>query len=437
MSLRGHTKMNRVRAAIVATALSCVGVACVPGFQGTGIDSDDTPSKTKKAAVGCGQKIEAQDPAEMPKCACENGGKARCVSRKKVPTSFADQLEECDDGVCVPDKLIKSGGEAPATCKSAFGEGRCMSLCIPEVGDKKDLLTRGEGDVCGSDERCVPCTDPRKGVETGVCDIGKEGGECSEADPVPKGSAGDQCPYVGPPLVDVSTFTACGGGMRCVPANLVPGDAAARLDTCAGGLCAPEKSIAAGGNYVPTTCRSVSNAEGRCLNVALRDVAAQAATLPQDVCDANEKCVPCFNPQDGQETGACRTVGCDAPKEGVKTFTSCCGGRAKCVPSTLVPASGRKSLSKENCASGELCAPNEQVENKPPVACVGSSALTGQYQGFCVSTCIERDFFEEMGTDQGTCPGGFFCGPCFKPSTLDIILGTPPSEPTGVPGCGN
>ena len=81
--------------------------------------------------------------------------------------------------MCVPDPLVKSGGKAPPTCKSPFGEGRCMSVCVPEVAKNADLLNRGEGDVCAEDERCAPCLNPLKNNEpTGVCEIGKAAPAC-------------------------------------------------------------------------------------------------------------------------------------------------------------------------------------------------------------------------------------------------------------------
>lgn len=419
-------------------------IACTaPDFEGDSIKSKRGTSPTSTSgAVECGgpSTLTPEDPEKLPKCACAKGGKARCVPKDKVPGAVSAQLETCTEGgagVCVPDTLVKSGGAAPPTCQSAFGEGRCMSLCVPEVAQNASLLNRGEGDTCAEDERCVPCTNPLKnGEPTGVCEIGKPPpAECTTAPsstPPGSGQPAVACPYTGPPIVDVQTFPSCGDGARCVPASIVPAESAAKLKTCASGVCAPEKSIAAGGQYLPKSCKSVANAEGRCLNVNIPDVEKQKASLPQDVCDQDERCTPCFNPLDGTETGACKTVSCDAPREPAKELTDCCiddgVARGKCVPKAMVPPDRQSKLDDgdENCIEGaELCAPKENLDpsfQAPP--CFADNFFQGQYSGVCISDCIKLSFIEELGTSRGNCQKGFTCAPCERNG-----------QPTGAPGC--
>jgi hypothetical protein len=436
--------------AICASITAALLIACgPPDFEG-----DDFGGKTKSGAstqsdnVECaagsapaaaaGPALTPEDPNKFPKCACAKGGKARCIPKDKVPSNVSAQLDTCTEGgagVCVPDALVKSGGAAPPTCKSAFGEGRCMSMCVPEVSKNATLLNRGEGDTCAEDERCVPCKNPLKNNEpTGVCEIGKPVTQCAgkAADQKPSGPAAPlACPYTGPAIVDVKTFPACGDGARCVPENLVPANAAALLKKCSGGVCAPEKSIAAGGQYLPKTCKSIANAEGRCVNVNIPAVEAQKASLPQDNCDANERCTPCFSPLDGKETGACKTVTCDSPKQPAVQFKTCCQGKGtggKCVPKTMVPAAQQSKLrdDEDACEKGtELCAPNENLDpaNKP-AQCTASTLFTGQYSGVCVSDCVDFSFIESIGTSRGNCPKSFTCAPCEQGG-----------KPTGAPGC--
>lgn len=429
-----------MRTTIVAFGAAALFVACTaPDFEGTGLGgkagSNASPRSGDLECTGP-SSLAPEDPASYPKCACAKGGAARCVPKEKVPGTVASQLDACDGaGVCVPDDLVKSGGAAPPTCQSSFGEGRCMSLCVPEVAKNGSLLTRGDGDVCGEDERCVPCLNPLKGnTPTGVCEIGKpqpaectSGGGPSSGPPAPQNVA---CPYEGPPLVDVKTFPSCGDGARCVPENLVPASSAAQLAKCAGGLCAPEKSIAAGGQYRPKTCKSLAGAEGRCLNTAIVAVASQKASLPQDACDANERCTPCFSPIDGKDTGACSSVSCDAPKLPKVTFKGCCEDdgvfRGKCVPKAMVPASAQDKLDDEGCVEGaELCSPSENLDPtyKPPT-CTASSFLIGDYSGVCVSDCVDFSFLEALATVRGSCQKGFTCAPCVRNG-----------QPTGAPGC--
>lgn len=435
--------MSVSKAVAVVSAGACLLVACMPDYEGDMPPESKTKPTSKSGAVQCGGGLDVElapeDPNKFPKCACAKGGKARCIPKDKVPSIVIDHFDSCDEGgpgVCVPDPLVKSGGAAPPTCKSAFGEGRCMSLCVPEVAKNASLLNRGEGDVCAEDERCVPCNNPLKGGEpTGVCEIGKPPpDECKDTGGSTGGGAGGApltCPYEGPPIVDPKTFPSCGDGARCVPENLVPAGSAGQLKRCDGGLCAPEKSIAAGGQYLPKTCKSIANAEGRCLNVNIPAVEAQKASLPQDICDSNERCTPCFNPLDGSETGACKTVSCDAPKQPAVRFKECCKGKGtggKCVPKEMVPASQRDKLEDKDkaCEKGaELCVPNENLDpshNAPP--CIADNFFMGQYTGVCISDCIDLNFLESLGTSRGNCNKGFTCVPCERNG-----------KPTGAPGC--
>ena len=437
---------------VAAILVGACGTADIEGstLAGKAKAVADTSTKSDDAACTSGPTVALtpEDPNKYPKCACAaKGGAARCIPKDKVPASVAGQLDTCTDGgggVCVPDPLVKSGGAAPPTCKSPFGEGRCMSVCVPQVAQNADLLNRGEGDTCAEDERCAPCLNPLKNNEpTSVCDIGKAApAQCKDtgtaADSKPAGSAAPtlSCPYTGPPVVDVTTFPAddCGAGMRCVPVTLVPAASAAMLKTCATGLCAPEKSIAAGGQYLPATCKALAGAEGRCLDTNIPQVDAQKAQLSRDTCDANELCTPCFNPIDGKPTGACSTVSCDAPKQPAKTFTACCNSqgssRAKCVPTSIVPSAEQGNLDDDDgtCQKGaELCVPNEMLQpNFKGPACTGSTLLTGNYEGVCLSDCLSFSFIQSLGISRGSCTKGFKCAPCTNPIT---------GKATGAPGC--
>lgn len=439
---------------LVTIALSAtLLLACTAAdLEGTPVDGklpargDTSASSSAQQCSDTTVSLTPTDPGTLPKCACTAGGAARCVPKDKVPSNVSGVLESCSEGgpgVCVPDKLVASGGAAPKTCKSAFGEGRCMSMCVPDVAKNASLLNRGEGDVCDADERCVPCLNPLQNNEpTGVCEIGKPpppactsgGGDSGKSAPTSGGGQQLSCPYGGPPVVDVSTFPSCGDGARCVPTSLVPASAAALLKTCPTGLCAPEKSIAAGGQYLPKTCKAIGGGEGRCTNVNIPAVEAQKSMLARDVCDANELCAPCFSPLDGKETGACRTVSCDAPKDPAKTFTGCCTSqgttRAKCIPTSIIPQGEQGNLDDDDgtCLKGqELCVPNEMLQPgfKGP-ACNGSTLLTGDYTGVCLSDCLHFGFIQSLGISRGTCQQHFKCAPCTNPLT---------GQPTGAPGC--
>lgn len=174
-------------------------------------------------------------------------------------------------------------------------------------------------------------------------------------------------------------------------------------------------------------CRSVADAEGRCLSATIPQVAAQKNVLPKATCNSDELCAPCFDPSTGASTGACN-LGDDTPKEPAKRLATCCGGRATCVPSAAVDASFHENL--EECPGDALlCVPNELVadRNFKGGACKGYVSLGSSkipYDGVCLSDCLgieQKDLLSRDG-----CASGSVCVPCNRPDTGDA---------TGAPGC--
>src|SRR5262249_11702016 len=161
----------------------------------------------------------------------------------------------------------------PKTCTSVAGaEGRCLSTCLPSVSSEADLLP---GDVCNTGEKCVPCFNPTASdptAPTGACSLA-----CDKPVNPPVTLT---CPWTAPNVIDPSIFPACWpacGGAHCVPGSLVPASEQTLLAPCNGGkgFCAPDKIIAAGGEYVPKTCTSVAGVEGRCISACLPSVESQ------------------------------------------------------------------------------------------------------------------------------------------------------------------
>jgi len=425
-------KTAHVIVSVLGFAIVGCTMASIEGENGEPSTGAAKKPTSQEACVGP-NPLGDLEPESLAKCACAKGGAARCVAKAKLPNDLASQLDACDGtgGACVPDSFLGKNASAPATCESPFGEGRCVSLCIPAVAEQAALLDRGKGDVCKPDERCAPCKNPlENGASTGVCEIGvtKSSADCPDGGaPAPSPSSPTSpvtCPYSGPPI-DVSKLEVCADGMRCVPAASIPPAIAPMLAKCKdpSQLCAPEKQIAAAGQYRPKECTSVANAEGRCMNVNLPPVAAQKDLLPAEGCDANERCVPCFDPTSGTATGVCSTVSCDAPKKPAVTFKTCCETKGKCVPSAMVPAAAREELGSDDgtCDKGNLCVPSEMLAvNAQPAPCSASIPFVGSYAGVCVSDCLESL------VPQGSCKGSQVCLPCKDP-----FDGTP----TGAPGC--
>jgi hypothetical protein len=261
-----------------------------------------------------------------------------------------------------------------------------------------------------------------------------DGGVRAEGGPVGPGTDANapSCPYTGPEI-DVSIFPACGeaGGGRCMPTASVPENERAQLAACPAGFCVPEKFLKVQGNFVPKTCKSIADGEGRCMSTVVPQIADQKSSLPQDVCDANERCAPCFNPLDGKDTRACSATACDSPKTKGAAFPGCCKdsagkNRGVCMPTTALPPEALANLEQKECESAALCAPADNFEpGYVPPKCTASSLL-GKYDGVCISSCVKRDFFTQLGTAQGTCAAGSFCAPCKNPLT---------GGPSGAPGC--
>jgi hypothetical protein len=235
-------------------------------------------------------------------------------------------------------------------------------------------------------------------------------------------------------VIDPNSFPSCdpAGGAHCVPTNLVPPSQASQLATCPTGYCVPDVFIASGGNFIPSTCRSVDNAEGRCLHEAIPQVAQQKAQLPQSTCQSFERCVPCFDPLTAKSTGACNQSCDPGPKEPPKTFASCCvknnAPQGKCIPTGQIPSAEQANLDVDTCTKNvELCVPAEMIPAsfKPP-ACTGSTLLTGSYTGVCLSKCLHFGFLQSLGIAQGSCDDLHECAPCKNPLT---------GQPTGAPGC--
>lgn len=367
------------------------------------------------------------DPATLPACACAG---TRCMPSGRVPEAQRARLARCAGGYCVPEPYIRAANNyVPRRC-TAFGGlvGGCVSRCVPMVAAQADVLSR---DVCDAGELCAPCYDPQAGnAPTGACEVPRNCGDGGFPAPPPP----LHCPYTGPDVIDPTRLPPCQcAGSHCMPASRVPASQRGMLAVCNGGYCVPDEFIRTANNTLPATCRPFAGmGEGRCLSRCIPMVASQASQLSQSTCGPTQLCVPCFDPRTGASTSAC-TQGCDTgPREPPFRFQACCGGRAKCVPATSVPAEQRDSLSAMTCPAGFLCAPNENLDpTYRPIACRATPApipVLGQlpaYNGFCVSTCVNRSFFERIGTAQGTCPSGYFCGPCR----------TPLGGRTGVPGC--
>jgi hypothetical protein len=255
----------------------------------------------------------------------------------------------------------------------------------------------------------------------GEVDAGRDGSalDAARADTGGGADAAGMCAHTGPPIIDPSTFPPCPMcmGGHCVPAALVPMAERERLADCdAETKCVPDIFIETGGDFLLPTCRSVGDAEGRCVSVCVPEVGAQAGFLPQGSCDATERCAPCYDPTDGTDTGVC-SLSCDTgPTEPPVMFTMCCGGRGSCVPATAVPEEQRSQLGEDTCPAGMgfLCAPSAFTDPMfRPMTCRSA----GGGEGRCLPDCLpalaeQRDFLPRSTGGEGE-----LCAPCYDPRT--------------------
>ncbi len=232
-------------------------------------------------------------------------------------------------------------------------------------------------------------------------------------------------PVVDPASLDTCPESVCASGGHCVPAASVPDDQAGALASCAGGaLCVPDRWIERGGLATAPSCFAFGGGEGRCLSTCLPAVAVKASLLSADSCAAGELCVPCFDPFDGADTGAC-TISCDAgPTQPPKTLPTCCAGKGggTCVPSSFA-GEGGADLDDEECAdlgaAGSVCVPSQilaaHLVGVPfnPVECETGALVQSLglgSEGGCLPECIP--IVDALPVTRENCADGFKCVPC-------------------------
>jgi hypothetical protein len=350
-----------------------------------------------------------EEPVVFTECC---GGLGSCVPESLVSEEQAAQLgvDTCTgDGVLCAPKDLADPTYTPPRCDSVGGvEGRCLPECLPDIQAQASLLPQS---TCDAGHLCAPCYDPTTGEDTGACRLN---GDEPEDEPV--------------------TFAPCCSDRGvCVPEDAVPEEQQDQLgpDTCVdeGYLCAP--TVLTSSTYIPPSCRSVADVEGRCLPDCLPDVAAQADLLPQSTCDEGDLCVPCYDPTDGSDTGACRLNG-DEPVEEPTQFERCCSDRGMCVPPSLVPDEQQDQLGPDTCSDGTmLCAPDDLADPSyiPPTC----SSVAGA-EGRCLPDCLPAIDAQSHLLPRDICDEGDLCAPCYDPVTgvatgACSINGDEPAEP--------
>jgi hypothetical protein len=260
--------MRAAAVPIVAMVAAAVA-ACSIGE--TNYEKMTLPVRVKKESITCDSPFVTPDVTKRKTC---GAGKSHCFSPKNI--AFPKQeLEACEgDDSCVPDSMLLAGGKAPKSCKFLTGDpGACMSTALKQVAENAAVLKQ---DVCESDERCLPCIDPRDGSDTHLCE--------------PQGVHEKEC--VGGVGEEGNVEECCHGMGLCLKQEMVPEESRGDMsrEVCSEGkLCAP----AAMADKNPTKC-DVLGASGVCLDLCFAAMLKGAKPVMGGGCGPTEICMPCI-----------------------------------------------------------------------------------------------------------------------------------------------
>ncbi|MEY4578286.1 MAG: hypothetical protein RL701_2989, partial [Pseudomonadota bacterium] len=179
-------------------------------------------------------------------------------------------------------------------------------------------------------------------------------------------------------------------------------------------VCVPHALRA--GKKAATCHAATSGAEGRCLPACLGSVRARSAWLAQDGCHEYERCLPCFDPIDGSDTGACHLGDDRGATESVALLSACCDDTSRCVPEASLSADLRSTFARDSCESGQLCTLEAALRSGDPfVPDVCTTALLGE--GRCLPACLPLLAAQLPRLAQNNCREGLLCAPCEDPAT--------------------
>jgi hypothetical protein len=404
----------------------------------------------------CNQSIICNNPGEVFKCTCANGGDGdqvctdegvrsacncpksgkkcchelgTCIAKKTilktVSESTADGLGEDSCGssgelLCVPDDLTSG---SPEICKSVLdSEGRCLPDCLPEIANSKPKPPQSS---CPEHFLCVPCFDPLTGAMTDACITGTDS----------------------PRSVGKSFESCCSGNGHCVPVDLLDYSAEQLAplgkDSCdpdQNALCIPQVLIE-NPNFTPEVCTSIASSEGRCLPKCLPGIEKLPLQLPQDICTDDFVCAPCYDPITGELTDACTMPNDPGPSSDAVVFDTCCKGSGSCVTKDVLTEDQSLMLGEDNCEKDKdlLCVPSvfTSADGYKPQTCVSLN----RNEGRCVPDCLPDVVNAPTAFPKDICDDHFVCAPCYDPITLRLTAActidgdTPKRTPLGYDTC--
>jgi hypothetical protein len=219
---------------------------------------------------------------------------------------------------------------------------------------------------------------------------------------------------------DLSKLEACGDGKgHCYDSSKSP---IADFPECktAGSICIPDKLLTSAGKKFKACTFFIGNKPGACVSVTVKDIGANKDQLKQDVCDPDERCAPCIDPTNDQDTELCGEMGVhEAACVGGTGVAQqqCCHGSGVCLNREGVPEGDRGDLDQETCAGGQLCAPAALVDGKPRTCDVAGLS------GVCLDICFATMLRSTTPVTRSSCGPTELCMPC-------LLAGS------STPGCG-
>jgi hypothetical protein len=247
------------------------------------------------------------------------------------------------------------------------------------------------------------------------------------------------------------TVSCCEDTGSCVPMDALPPGLQSQVSTCEdGAACVPKAiitSIVEEGGFWPRVCTSIGSAAGVCLSTCIPKVGQFASLLPQDTCEANERCTPCIDPFTGQDSGACGDgLDCFPDADGVPSAEeeappveealeppteaySCenpptepvvdpesfpaCGVEAHCVPSAAVEEVLQDNLAE---CDGGFCVPDPMIASAGFFVSELCTSLNG-VEGRCMNTVLPEvgELADSLPID--VCAAHERCSPCCHPMT--------------------
>ncbi len=305
-----------------------------------------------------------------------------------------------------------------------------------------------------------PPPPPGVGGTAGVGGTGTTGptGCSAESQAGGGGATATNCPDTSPTPLPLDSFPTCNNNTcraaHCIPSSLIPTTVDARLlgqlSCASGSLCVPDEPSTRIGKFKFKSCQSIGGAEGRCVSTCIPQVNGLMDVLPRAGCGTDERCAPCFNPNDGSNTGACNQ-GCDTGPSAQTSanpyvFRKCQGTNGVCAPLSAVPPILQTQLIPDVCGAGFLCAPIKKTQDlkynfpscqpsNPLVALLAGVGPNNQTGG-CVPASLGDNNPHEGGfMAQDTCQTGEKCAPCNNPLRGGAMTGACPvplcSDPAG------